>query len=74
MTGRVLTGINVLVFTFSFLGQWSTGAIIDLWPPTADGGYAPEGYTAAFSILLGLQVLALVWFVFASWRGWGVVK
>jgi predicted MFS family arabinose efflux permease len=74
MTGRVLTGINVLVFSFSFLGQWITGAVIDLWPPTAGGGYAPEGYTASFAILLGLQVLALAWFTLATWRGWGVVK
>lgn len=74
MTGRVLTGVNVLVFSFSFLGQWSAGAIIDLYPPAADGGYAPEGYTAAFTILLAAQVAALLWFALATWRGWGVIE
>jgi MFS family permease len=62
MTGRMNTGINVLVFVIAFAGQWGIGAVINLWPVTAAGGYAPEGYRAAFGIMLGLQVLALAWF------------
>lgn len=74
MSGRVLTGINVLVFLLSFTFQWGVGAVIDLWPTTADGGYAPEGYTAAFSILTAVQAIAVTWFFVATWRGWGVLK
>lgn len=62
MTGRMNTGINVLVFVVAFAGQWGIGAVINLWPATAAGGYAPEGYRAAFGIMLGLQVLTLAWF------------
>lgn len=64
LAGRLNTGLNVLVFVVAFSGQWGIGAVIDLWPATASGGYALEGYRAAFGIMLGLQVLALVWF---SW-------
>jgi MFS family permease len=62
LAGRLNTGLNVLVFVVAFGGQWGIGAVIDLWPTAASGGYALEGYRAAFGIMLGLQVLALVWF------------
>jgi MFS family permease len=62
LAGRLNTGLNVLVFVVAFSGQWGIGAVIDLWPSTASGGYALEGYRAAFGIMLGLQVLAVVWF------------
>ena len=62
LAGRLNTGVNVLVFVIAFGGQWGIGAVIDLWPATASGGYAPEGYATAFGIMLGLQVLALVWY------------
>ncbi len=63
LAGRVITSLNVIVFAAAFAVQWGIGAIIDLWPPAASGGYAPEGYRAAFAAVLGLQVLALGWFV-----------
>jgi MFS family permease len=62
LAGRLNTGLNVLVFVVAFSGQWGIGAVIDLWPATASGGYAVEGYRAAFGVMLGLQVLALIWF------------
>jgi len=62
LAGRLNTGLNVLVFVVAFSGQWGIGAVIDLWPATASGGYALEGYRAAFGIMLALQVLALIWF------------
>ncbi len=61
LAGRVITGLNVMVFSVSFLAQWGIGAIIDLWPKTASGGYAPDGYRAAFAVMLALQVLSLLW-------------
>jgi len=63
LAGRVNTGLNLLVFVLAFIGQWVIGLIIDLWPQTATGGYAAQGYQAAFYLLLGLQILALVWYL-----------
>ena len=63
LAGRVITGLNVLTFAGAFAAQWGIGVIINLWPATSDGGYASEGYQAAFAMMLGLQVLALAWFV-----------
>ena len=62
LAGRVITGLNVLVFVTAFLGQWGIGAVIDLWPQTSSGGYAAAAYQAAFGGFLVLQVLALLWF------------
>jgi len=62
LAGRVVTGFNLMIFGFAFAIQWGTGAIIDQWPVTAAGGYAPAGYRAAFFVILGLQASALLWF------------
>ncbi len=66
LSGRVTTGVNLLVFLMAFAGQWAIGAIIDLWPIGADGSYALAGYQAGFTVMLGAQVLCLVWFFIAS--------
>lgn len=68
LSGRVNTGVNLLVFIAAFSAQWGIGAIINLWPGTAAGGYAPAGYQAGFAMILCLQVIALLWFVVASIR------
>jgi MFS family permease len=65
-TGRVNTGLNLLVFISAFASQWGTGAIIDLWPKTAAGSYDPAGYQAAFGVILGFQVLGLLWLIVFS--------
>jgi hypothetical protein len=59
----VVTGLNVFTFGGAFLGQWGMGEIINLWPTPAAGGYAAEGYQAAFAVMAVLQVLSLVWFL-----------
>ena len=61
LAGRVVTGLNVIVFAAAFAGQWGIGAVIDLWPQTATGGYDADSYQAAFAMMLALQVLALAW-------------
>jgi len=66
LSGRVTTGVNLLVFLVAFAGQWAIGAIIELWPIGADGSYALAGYKAGFTVMLGAQVLCLVWFGIAS--------
>ena len=63
LAGRVNTALNLLVFVMAFVAQWAIGAVIDLWPQTADGGYAAQGYQVAFAVMLALQVLALAWYV-----------
>ncbi|MGA0394458.1 MAG: MFS transporter [Rhodospirillales bacterium] len=62
LAGRVNVALNLLLFSASFFVQWGIGAVIDLWPVTANGTYAPEGYRAAFAILLGVQVMAMAWY------------
>lgn len=66
LSGRVSTAINLLVFVSAFAGQWLIGAIIGLWPVGPDGGYAAQGYRAAFGVILALQFAALLWFVVAG--------
>lgn len=62
LSGRVNTALNLLVFVAAFAAQWGIGAIINLWPETAGGGYAPPGYQAAFAMMLLLQLVSLLWF------------
>lgn len=59
LAGRVNTAVNLLVFVAAFVTQWGMGAIINHWP--AGTGYSPQGYQAAFALVLVLQVLALLW-------------
>jgi hypothetical protein len=68
LSGRVNTGVNLLVFICAFAAQWGIGAIISLWPGTIAGGYAPPGYQAGFAMMLCLQAMALLWFFVASFR------
>ena len=62
LTGRVITSINLLIFLTAFIAQWGIGAIINIWPKTAVGGYAVEGYQAAFAVTFGIQFLSLIWY------------
>ena len=66
LSGRVNTALNLLVFIAAFSAQWGIGAIINQWPGTPDGGYAPPGYQAAFGMMLLLQILSLLWFIFLT--------
>ena len=66
LAGRVITGLNFLVFAGAFGAQWGIGAVINLWPPSAGGAYPLVAYDVAFSLMLALQALALTWFAFAT--------
>lgn len=66
LAGRVNTGLNLIVFVFAFIGQWVAGAIIDLWPVTDTGSYAPEGFQTAFGVFFALQVLGIAWYLLKS--------
>ena len=70
LSGRVTTGVNMLVFVATFAVQWLIGIIIELWPLGADGSYNEKGFYWGFGLILALQVLALVWYVI----GLGLLK
>lgn len=66
--GRVSTSVNLLVFAVIFVGQWAMGKVVGLWPQTAAGGYAPDGYGWAFGALFILQLAALAWVLLSPAR------
>jgi predicted MFS family arabinose efflux permease len=61
--GRSNAALNVLVFSSAFAVQYAVGVVLGLWPKSASGGYAPEGYQVAIGLCLAIQTLALVWFL-----------
>ncbi|MEQ1774137.1 MAG: MFS transporter [Burkholderiales bacterium] len=65
ITGRVVTAINLVMFSLAFLVQFGVGAIINLWP-VVDGRYAAEGYRASFALCWVLQVISVVWLWYAE--------
>ncbi len=66
LAGRVNTGLNVMVFVTAFGGQWGIGEVINLWPTSPHGNYAPAAYKAGFGLMLALQILSVLWFIMAS--------
>ena len=66
LSGRVNTTINLFSFVSIFLLQSLMGWVIGHWPPLSPGRYPAAAYQAAFSGVLSLQVLAMVWFAVAS--------
>jgi MFS family permease len=67
LSARVNTALNVLVFVAAFSAQWGIGAVIEQWPMTSGGGYAPAGYRAAFALMLILQILCATWYALSGW-------
>lgn len=61
LAGRANTAQNLLIFAMAFALQWGMGEIINIWPGTAEGGYARVGYQAAFGVALALQAGAFLW-------------
>jgi predicted MFS family arabinose efflux permease len=55
--GRVSTAINTLTLGGAFLLQAAIGAILDLWPRAASGGWDPDGYSAALLVSVAAQLL-----------------
>jgi MFS family permease len=68
LAGRVNTAYNFVVFVVGFGAQWSIGAIIDLWPPVADGRFAPEGYRTALAVMVCFEIAAFVWLLVGNRR------
>jgi predicted MFS family arabinose efflux permease len=63
LSGRANTAINLLTFLAAFGAQYAIGALIDLLPAPAAGGYAARGYQLGFGTFFALQLLALAWYL-----------
>jgi predicted MFS family arabinose efflux permease len=63
LSGRANTAINLLTFLAAFGAQYAIGAVIDLFPAPAGGGYSARGYQVAFGAFFALQLLALAWYL-----------
>jgi predicted MFS family arabinose efflux permease len=63
LSGRANTAINLLTFLAAFGAQYAIGALIDLFPATAAGGYSVRGYQLGFGTFFALQLLALAWYL-----------
>lgn len=61
IAGRVNTAMNLLVFVGAFLLQWGIGVVIDYW--SAGEAFSVAGYRVAFTVLVTLQGLALLWYL-----------
>ncbi len=69
LAGRSNGCLNTLVFGVAFISQYAIGAIIDLWPVKADGGYENAAYQVSFGVFLALQALTFIWFVMKMPKG-----
>lgn len=58
LAGRVATTINFTMLVMVVFLQNAIGWVLDLWPRTADGGWDPAGYGAAFGGMLLLHIAA----------------
>lgn len=63
LAGRVNTGLNLLVFIMAFFMQWGTGYVINQFVSSRPDQYDPAGYQMAFSILVMVQIVAMVWYL-----------
>lgn len=63
LAGRVLTGLNVLVFASAFAAQWGMGIIIGLWEADITGRYPLRAYQSGFGLALLVQLVAFVWLI-----------
>lgn len=70
LSGRANTAMNLLIFITAFGTQYLIGEVIDLYPTTALGGYAPEGYQLGFGLCLAAQIFGLIWYL----QGFGALR
>ncbi len=68
LSGRANSAMNLMIFATAFIAQWLIGAIIDLFPPTANGGFSLTAYRAAFGTFLALQLAGLLFYLPAHRR------
>lgn len=57
-TARIATAINTLTLCGAFALQAAIGAILDLWPRNATGGWDASGYSVALAVSAAVQLAA----------------
>lgn len=57
---RVTTAANTLTLALAFLLQTSIGALLDLWPRTASGGWEPHAYSVAVWFSAAVHALVAI--------------
>ncbi len=62
LVARANGGLNVLHFGWAFIVQYGIGLILERWP-AQDGHYPALAYQTAFSVIVVLQLAALLWFI-----------
>jgi hypothetical protein len=65
MSGRANAALNLLHVGVAFVLQTAIGLVITQWPHS-EGTYPAEAYQAAMGALLGLELVALAWFVLVA--------
>ncbi|MBK1781790.1 MFS transporter [Advenella sp. WQ 585] len=65
VVGRVTTAFNMVFFVCIFSMQMGIGYILDVWPQQ-EGVYPPQAHITAWGIMLGLQLLAALWYFWPS--------
>ena len=63
LTGRVNTAQNMLTFIAAFITQWVVGMIINYWPKLENLSYPSEAHRTAFAVMVIIEILAFVFFV-----------
>ena len=61
LAGRVATAVNATMLAVVFVLQSMVGAVLDLWPRLADGGWNPAGYAWAMGATIILQAVVIGW-------------
>lgn len=63
--GRANAALNLFNIGGAFVVQYMTGLVVQLWSPV-DGHYPDIAYQTAFTVNVGFQIVAGIWFAF----GW----
>ncbi|MDO5678826.1 MAG: MFS transporter [Pelistega sp.] len=58
--GRVTTSFNTIFFACIFTTQIAIGYILDFWPKVSETAYPAQAHITAWSIFLGIQVVAAI--------------
>ncbi len=61
LAGRVSTAVNGSMLALVFVFQSMIGALLDLWPRDASGGWNPAGYGWAMAMTVIIQGATIVW-------------
>ena len=67
-SGRVITACNALVFGSAFAFQFLAGVIINRFSVPGSPTFSPSGYRAAIGCMVVLQLLAILWFGWMTYR------